>query len=94
MTVSVELAVGGLTAPSTSALTASRACTTELPKKRKVRVVVELSLAKPTCWPVVVSVRVALDRVPTLVPAGKTIVTVLPAAPDSPPVAEVVNATV
>jgi hypothetical protein len=36
----------------------------------------------------------ALGRLLRSVPAGKTIVTVLPAAPDSPPVADVVNATV
>ncbi len=51
-------------------------------------------LAKPTCRPVVVSVRVGFVRLLRLVPAGKTIVTVLPAAPDSPPVEEVLNATV
>lgn len=94
VTVSAELAVPGLMAPSMSALTASPACTTELEKRSKVSVVVALGLAKPTVWPVVVSVRVALCRLLRSVPEGKTMVTVLPAAPDRPPVAEVVNATV
>jgi hypothetical protein len=61
----------------------------------KVRVVAEPKvLPKPTTWPVVVSVRVALVRLPRPVPAGKTIVTVLPPAADSPPVAEALKVTV
>lgn len=94
LVVSDELAEPGLPAPARVALSWSPACTTAPPKKLNVRAVVELGLAKPTCELVVVSVMLAAVRLLRLVPAGKTMVTVLPAAADRPPVADALKVTV
>ena len=77
--------------PSSSTLTESPAATVE-PLKMKHFSVCPVGLqASPISLALFVSVSTALDNVVRSVPDGNVIESVLPAAPDNPPVEEVTN---
>src|SRR5438067_1695034 len=92
-TVRATVPAGGLVTPSSSMLTPSPAAIDWPLFSAQVRVVLVLEKQKPTFVAVVVSVTVEVMIVLSVVPAGKLIVIRLFAAFDSPPVAEVSNAT-